>query len=37
MKVFFRLDHPYFDEIEAFEPDEMLLKAVKPQVNIIMI
>ncbi|CAF1366197.1 unnamed protein product, partial [Didymodactylos carnosus] len=26
------LDHPYFDEIEAFEPEEELLKHVEPQV-----
>ncbi|CAF1195051.1 unnamed protein product [Adineta steineri] len=25
------LDHPYFDEIEAFQPDEILLKSVMPQ------
>ncbi|CAF0947027.1 unnamed protein product [Rotaria sordida] len=25
------LDHPYFDEISAFEPDEMLLKKIEPQ------
>jgi hypothetical protein len=30
----FRLDHPYFDEIEAFEPDEILLKPVEPQVSV---
>lgn len=29
-----RLDHPYFDEIEAFEPDETLLRSVEPQVVI---
>jgi hypothetical protein len=34
---FFRLDHPYFDEIEAFEPDETLLKPVEPHVSINMI
>ncbi len=28
------LDHPYFDEIEAFEPDEILLKYVEPKVII---
>ena len=27
-----RLLHPYFDEIEAFEPDESLLKEVTPQI-----
>ncbi|CAF4023045.1 unnamed protein product [Rotaria sp. Silwood2] len=25
------LDHPYFDEIRIFEPDEMLLKKIEPQ------
>ncbi|CAF5149377.1 unnamed protein product, partial [Rotaria sp. Silwood1] len=25
------LDHPYFDEITAFEPDEILLKKIEPQ------
>jgi hypothetical protein len=30
----FRLDHPYFDEIEAFEPDEILLKPVEPQASV---
>ncbi len=29
---FFRLLHPYFDEIESFEPDESLLKEVEPQL-----
>ncbi|CAF4286236.1 unnamed protein product, partial [Adineta steineri] len=24
--------HPYFDEIEAFEPDQSLLKEVEPQL-----
>jgi hypothetical protein len=32
--LFSRLDHPYFDEIEAFEPDEALLKPVEPRVTI---
>lgn len=30
--LIFRLEHPYFDEIESFEPDEILLKPVEPRV-----
>lgn len=29
-----RWNHPYFDEIEAFEPDETALKRVEPQVRV---
>ena len=29
----YRWNHPYFDEIEAFEPDETVLKRVEPQVR----
>ena len=31
-KSIFRFEHPYFDEIEAFEPNEILLKPVEPRV-----
>lgn len=33
MLNFFRLVHPYFDEIESFEPNELLLQPVEPKVK----
>lgn len=30
----FRLNHPYLDEILAFEPDKTVLKLTEPQVHI---